>query len=255
MSKLNKFQGKTEIDIAVSDMVLRNLATGVETFIDTVVSESLEKTSSTEQIKAGIYANALYSIASGEEITLGFSDAVDRPELSNTKWNATEKKGTIVKTCFPANYEVQAGGTILLPYEPLSVGDVLVYQGETNLEEGTDFTIEGATKTITISKAGINQGDSLFVTSFEYEEADSDYFEVGEGASALAFEIIRKKPIFDTNLQIIKWKVQHFGKCTLVPEASESFETERQAVYKEYSFAVEKRADLPYVFRTYYLPA
>ena len=54
MSKLNKWQGKTELEVSVSDYVLRNLTTGVETFIDTVKSETLSKNLSSAPSKTVI---------------------------------------------------------------------------------------------------------------------------------------------------------------------------------------------------------
>lgn len=248
-SKVNKYQGKRELDIAVSDYVLRNLTTGVETFIDTITEENLEKTSTSTKVKAGVNADVVYTINGDEEITLTFSDAFSRPELTNLKWNAQEKNGVIVKTCFPKNYIVSTGKTINLPQEPLVTADVILYKGETPLES-LKYSISG--KVITITDDSVNEGDSIFVSSFEYNSEASDYFEVGEGSSALSFEILRRKPIFNDNLEITKYKCQHFGKATMSAEASEQRTAERESQPTEYSFSIEKRQDLPYVFRTWY---
>ncbi len=248
-SKVNKYQGKRELDIAVSDYILRNLSTGVETFIDTITEENLEKTSTSTKVKAGVNADVVYTINGDEEITLTFSDAFSRPELTNLKWNAQEKNGVIVKTCFPKNYIVATGKTINLSQEPLTTSDVILYKGEKPLES-QKYSILG--KVITITDDTVNEGDSIFVSSFEYNSEASDYFEVGEGSSALSFEIIRRKPIFNDNLEITKYKCQHFGKATMSAEASEQRTAERESQPTEYSFSIEKRQDLPYVFRTWY---
>lgn len=248
-SKVNKYQGKRELDIAVSDYILRNLSSGVETFIDTITEENLEKTSTSTKVKAGVNADVVYTINGDEEITLTFSDAFSRPELTNLKWNAQEKNGAIVKTCFPKNYIVAVGKTIDLPQEPLVTDDVVLYKGETALAS-EKYSIEG--KKVTITDETVKEGDSIFVSSFEYNSEASDYFEVGEGSSALSFEIIRRKPIFNDNLEITKYKCQHFGKATMSAEASEQRTAERESQPTEYSFSIEKRQDLPYVFRTWY---
>ena len=250
MSKVNKYQGTRELEISVSDFVLRNKATGVETYIDTVESENLSKTSDQTKVKAGINNDVITTINSGEEISLEIVDVVARQELVNAKWNAQEKTGTIVKTEFPKNYTVDSSKTITLPQTPLDPSEIIIYNGNTALEKDTDFDIEG--KTVTIKTEAAKAGDSLFVTSYSYQAEEGAYYEVGEGATALVFEILQKKPIFDDNLNIIKWKYRHYGKATMDTNAEESGQTERQSQPVTYKFSIEKASDLPYVFRTWY---
>ena len=90
------------------------------------------------------------------------------------------------------------------------------------------------------------------MTSYSYQAEEGAYYEVGEGATALVFEILQKKPIFDDNLNIIKWKYRHYGKATMDTNAEESGQTERQSQPITYKFSIEKASDLPYVFRTWY---
>ena len=250
MSKVNKYQGTRELEISVSDFVLRNKATGVETYIDTVESENLSKTSDQTKVKAGINNDVITTINSGEEISLEIVDVVARQELVNAKWNAQEKTGTIVKTEFPKNYTVDSGKKITLPQTPLDPSEIIIYNGNTALEKDTDFDIEE--KTVTIKNEAAKAGDSLFVTSYSYQAEEGAYYEVGEGATALVFEILQKKPIFDDNLNIIKWKYRHYGKATMDTNAEESGQTERQSQPITYKFSIEKASDLPYVFRTWY---
>ena len=250
MSKVNKYQGTRELEISVSDFVLRNKATGVETYIDTVESENLSKTSDQTKVKAGINNDVITTINSGEEISLEIVDVVARQELVNAKWNAQEKTGAIVKTEFPRNYTVDSRKTITLPQTPLDPTEIIIYNGNTALEKSTDFDI--AEKVITIKNDAAKAGDSLFVTSYSYQAEDGAYYEVGEGATALVFEILQKKPIFDDNLNIIKWKYRHYGKATMDTNAEESGQTERQSQPITYKFSIEKASDLPYVFRTWY---
>lgn len=250
MSKVNKYQGTRELEISVSDFVLRNKATGVETYIDTVESENLSKTSDQTKVKAGINNDVITTINSGEEISLEIVDVVARQELVNAKWNAQEKTGTIVKTEFPKNYTVDSGKKITLPQTPLDPSEIIIYNGNTALNKGTDFDIEE--KTVTIKNEAAKAGDSLFVTSYSYQAEEGAYYEVGEGATALVFEILQKKPIFDDNLNIIKWKYRHYGKATMDTNAEESGQTERQSQPVTYKFSIEKASDLPYVFRTWY---
>ena len=250
MSKVNKYQGTRELEISVSDFVLRNKATGVETYIDTVESENLSKTSDQTKVKAGINNDVITTINSGEEISLEIVDVVARQELVNAKWNAQEKTGAIVKTEFPKNYTVGSSKTITLPQTPLDPSEIIIYNGNTALNKGTDFDIEE--KTVTIKNEAAKAGDSLFVTSYSYQAEDGAYYEVGEGATALVFEILQKKPIFDDNLNIIKWKYRHYGKATMDTNAEESGQTERQSQPITYKFSIEKASDLPYVFRTWY---
>ena len=250
MSKVNKYQGTRELEISVSDFVLRNKATGVETYIDTVESENLSKTSDQTKVKAGINNDVITTINSGEEISLEIVDVVARQELVNAKWNAQEKTGAIVKTEFPRNYTVDSRKTITLPQTPLDPTEIIIYNGNTALNKGTDFDI--AEKVVTIKNDADKAGDSLFVTSYSYQAEDGAYYEVGEGATALVFEILQKKPIFDDNLNIIKWKYRHYGKATMDTNAEESGQTERQSQPITYKFSIEKASDLPYVFRTWY---
>ena len=250
MSKVNKYQGTRELEISVSDFVLRNKATGVETYIDTVESENLSKTSDQTKVKAGINNDVITTINSGEEISLEIVDVVARQELVNAKWNAQEKTGAIVKTEFPRNYTVDSRKTITLPQTPLDPSEIIIYNGNTALNKGTDFDI--AEKVITINTDAAKAGDSLFVTSYSYQAEEGAYYEVGEGATALVFEILQKKPIFDDNLNIIKWKYRHYGKATMDTNAEESGQTERQSQPITYKFSIEKASDLPYVFRTWY---
>ena len=250
MSKVNKYQGTRELEISVSDFVLRNKATGVETYIDTVESENLSKTSDQTKVKAGINNDVITTINSGEEISLEIVDVVARQELVNAKWNAQEKTGAIVKTEFPRNYTVDSRKTITLPQTPLDPTEIIIYNGNTALEKSTDFDI--AEKVITINTDAAKAGDSLFVTSYSYQAEEGAYYEVGEGATALVFEILQKKPIFDDNLNIIKWKYRHYGKATMDTNAEESGQTERQSQPVTYKFSIEKASDLPYVFRTWY---
>ena len=250
MSKVNKYQGTRELEISVSDFVLRNKATGVETYIDTVESENLSKTSDQTKVKAGINNDVITTINSGEEISLEIVDVVARQELVNAKWNAQEKTGAIVKTEFPRNYTVDSRKTITLPQTPLDPSEIIIYNGNTALEKDTDFDIEE--KTVTIKTEAAKAGDSLFVTSYSYQAEEGAYYEVGEGATALVFEILQKKPIFDDNLNIIKWKYRHYGKATMDTNAEESGQTERQSQPVTYKFSIEKASDLPYVFRTWY---
>ena len=250
MSKVNKYQGTRELEISVSDFVLRNKATGVETYIDTVESENLSKTSDQTKVKAGINNDVITTINSGEEISLEIVDVVARQELVNAKWNAQEKTGAIVKTEFPRNYTVDSRKTITLPQTPLDPSEIIIYNGNTALNKGTDFDIEE--KTVTIKNEAAKAGDSLFVTSYSYQAEEGAYYEVGEGATALVFEILQKKPIFDDNLNIIKWKYRHYGKATMDTNAEESGQTERQSQPITYKFSIEKASDLPYVFRTWY---
>ena len=250
MSKVNKYQGTRELEISVSDFVLRNKATGVETYIDTVESENLSKTSDQTKVKAGINNDVITTINSGEEISLEIVDVVARQELVNAKWNAQEKTGAIVKTEFPRNYTVDSRKTITLPQTPLDPSEIIIYNGNTALNKGTDFDI--AEKVITINTDAAKAGDSLFVTSYSYQAEEGAYYEVGEGATALVFEILQKKPIFDDNLNIIKWKYRHYGKATMDTNAEESGQTERQSQPVTYKFSIEKASDLPYVFRTWY---
>ena len=250
MSKVNKYQGTRELEISVSDFVLRNKATGVETYIDTVESENLSKTSDQTKVKAGINNDVITTINSGEEISLEIVDVVARQELVNAKWNAQEKTGTIVKTEFPKNYTVDSGKTITLPQTPLDPSEIIIYNGNTALEKDTDFDI--SEKVVTIKTDAAKAGASLFVTSYSYQAEEGAYYEVGEGATALVFEILQKKPIFDDNLNIIKWKYRHYGKATMDTNAEESGQTERQSQPITYKFSIEKASDLPYVFRTWY---
>ena len=250
MSKVNKYQGTRELEISVSDFVLRNKATGVETYIDTVESENLSKTSDQTKVKAGINNDVITTINSGEEISLEIVDVVARQELVNAKWNAQEKTGAIVKTEFPRNYTVDSRKTITLPQTPLDPSEIIIYNGNTALKKSTDFDI--SEKTVTIKNEAAKAGDSLFVTSYSYQAEDGAYYEVGEGATALVFEILQKKPIFDDNLNIIKWKYRHYGKATMDTNAEESGQTERQSQPVTYKFSIEKASDLPYVFRTWY---
>ena len=250
MSKVNKYQGTRELEISVSDFVLRNKATGVETYIDTVESENLSKTSDQTKVKAGINNDVITTINSGEEISLEIVDVVARQELVNAKWNAQEKTGTIVKTEFPKNYTVDSSKTITLPQTPLDPSEIIIYNGNTALKKSTDFDI--SEKVITINTDAAKAGDSLFVTSYSYQAEEGAYYEVGEGATALVFEILQKKPIFDDNLNIIKWKYRHYGKATMDTNAEESGQTERQSQPVTYKFSIEKASDLPYVFRTWY---
>ena len=250
MSKVNKYQGTRELEISVSDFVLRNKATGVETYIDTVESENLSKTSDQTKVKAGINNDVITTINSGEEISLEIVDVVARQELVNAKWNAQEKTGAIVKTEFPRNYTVDSRKTITLPQTPLDPTEIIIYNGNTALKKDTDFDI--SEKVITINTDAAKAGDSLFVTSYSYQAEEGAYYEVGEGATALVFEILQKKPIFDDNLNIIKWKYRHYGKATMDTNAEESGQTERQSQPVTYKFSIEKASDLPYVFRTWY---
>lgn len=252
MSKLNKYQGKTQLEISVSDWVIRNLSTGVETYMDTVQSESLTKSSSETKIKGGINNDTIATIAGDETIELEIVDAVARPELTGAKWGEVEKTGSIVKTEFPRNYIVESGKTVTLAQLPLNADDIVIYKGDKALEETTDYTI--SEKTITISNSGIKVGDALFITSYAYQAEEGAYSDVAEKASALSFELLQRKPIFDSNLQIIAYKVRHYGKATMSAEAEESGQAEREGQPITYKFSIEKNLNLPYVMRTYIEP-
>lgn len=250
MSKVNKWQGNTELEVSVSDYVLRNLTTGVETFIDTVKSETLSKTSTITKLKCGINNDTIASVPGDTEISLEIQDLVSRPELTNAKWGATIETGTIKKTVFPKNYTVESGKTITLPHVPIDEDEIVVYQGNKVLEKTTGYTI--AEKVITIVDDGVKEGDSLFITSYSYTANAAEYFEVAESPTALAFEILQRKPIFDTDMNIKSWRIRHFGKATLDTSTEESGQSERGEQPITYTFSIEKNPNLPYVFRTWY---
>lgn len=247
--KVNAFQGKQTMEVSVSDFVLRNKVTGVESFVDSVESQTLSKTVQTEKIKAGIQNNTLCTIDGETETTLEIVDVLKRPELILLgKWGGKEKSGVITKTVFPNNYTVETEKKITLPQQPINTSDIVVYKGEKALESG-NYSVSG--KEITITDDSVNVGDNLFITSFEYTAESSTYYDMGEGSNSTTFEILEKKPVFDLNMNIIQYKYTHYPKCRMSTEVEESGETSRTKQTNTYSFSVEKDQNYNYLFRVW----
>lgn len=250
-NKTNMFQGQSTMEVSVSDFIFRNKITGVESFVDSVESQTLSKSVQTEKIKAGIQNNTLCTIDGETETTLEIVDVLKRPELILLgKWGGQEKKGSIVKTVFPNNYPVESGKKITLPHEPINEDDIVIYQGTKALTVTTDYTISG--KEVTIVSGDINEGDNLFITSFEYNAPSVTYYDMGEGSNSTSFEILEKKPVFDLNMNIVQYKYTHYPKCRMSTDVEEAGETTRTKQTNTYSFSVEKDLAYNYLFRVWY---
>lgn len=250
MSKTNAFQGKSTMEVSVSDFVFRNKITQVESFVDSVESQTLSKTVQTEKIKAGVNNNTLVTIDGETETTLEIVDVLKRPELILLgKWGGQEKTGAITKTVFPNNYTVEAEKKITLPQTPIKTSDVVVYKGDKALEI-SKYSVTG--KEITITDESINVGDNLFVTSFEYTATEGKYYDMGEGSNSTTFEVLEKKPVFDLNMNIVQYKYSHYPKCRMSTEVEETGETARTKQTNTYSFSVEKDPAYNYLFRVWY---
>lgn len=248
-NKLNKYQGKDFVEVSVSDFILRNSTTGVETFIDTVESETLSKSMSTEKVKAGIWESTIFSVDSDQETTLEITDVLSKEEISSAQWAAVEKEGVIVKAVFPKVYQIEATKKITLPEEPLSPDDVLIYNGDKILAPTTGYTITG--KIVTIVDATLKVGDSLYISSYDYTAPTGSYSDIGEGSGALSFEILQRKPIFNRKLEVIKWKFRHYPQAKMSSEVEEKGESKRGKQSKNYKFSIEQNPNYPYLIRTW----
>ena len=254
MGQANKYFGEDLLEISVSDWVITN-SDGVQIFLDALESENLSQTASETKVRGGIKNQVIYTIPGEEEVTLELVSVKNDINLSNAKWGAIEKTGVIKKFVHPKNYVLASEKTITLPQTPNDEDEIVVYLNNKPLEKTTGYTISGTT--LTIVQAEAKEGDSVFVSAYSYMGQVRDvYYEVGgDGSSALVFSILQKKPIFDTNLKIVKYKYRYFPKATLSKETSEEGQTSRENQTQTYTFSIEKHPNHSSLFYTYYVDA
>ncbi|WP_195618582.1 hypothetical protein [Clostridium paraputrificum] len=243
------------IEYTTSNYLFKNIATGVETFIDSAESDKLSKTVDTEDIKGGVYNQTFTTINKNEKIALEVVDVLSREELNLARWGAVMQKGSdIVATAQPKMYDAISDSStvkIILDEEPIDTEDVAIYDNKDRhmLTLTTDYTING--KDVEIKLAGAKATDKFFVGSYKYmAPADTEYYNITGETQPTIYEVTRFKPIYNLDDEIVYWRETHMPRVQLDKAIEETGNTEKTKQTSTYTCNVLRDPNMPYTMQT-----
>lgn len=253
----NKYLLDQYIEYSVSDVILINKSTGMESFIASLESDKLSKSCDEEMIKGGSNNLTFATITKNQEIVYELTDVLSREDINLGKWGAKMKNGTVLAYHRPHNYTVteSTGKKVTLDETPHDVNEVAIYNTKTNtlLNSSSDYSISG--KEVTITAEGVNAGDTVWVTSYRYEKTTVDYYDVGDSSVPSVYEVILMKPIYDTNDQIVFYRQTHIPKAKMSNNIESNGNTEKTKQTQTSTLTVMKDPAYDYVMRVMLIPA
>lgn len=245
------------MELSTAEVIVYNPNTQVELFSNSLKSDKLDQKVDEVKIKAGIYNNTFAVIDKNKEITFEMVDVLARYDWSLQKWGAEMQTGKVEATHFPKAYTVTLSGVnkiITLDKIPLYPEEVSIYHTSTQklLVKDTDFTISG--KVVTITDVTINDGDSMWVTSFKYTSETLKYYDIKGTSLPSVVSLVVRKPVYNLDDEIVFFKVMTFPKVKMSHSLTEEGATEKDEKTRTTTFTVLQSQDKNYLGRVYLEP-
>lgn len=242
-------------ELSTANFYALDPSTGLELYTGTLESDQLERTAEQEKIKGGIDNDTLTVIDKSSELNLTVTDVVNRRDMLAAKLGTSIQKGKVIVKHLPKNYEVKedAGLKVTLSATPLADAVLNIYDNKdkAKMEVTTDYTISG--NVITIVKEGIQAGDTIFVTGFDYETT-AEYIDIPSTSSTKSMQVIIEKPIWDADGEIVYYKQYNFPKAKIDGSFTTSGNTEKQANPDETKFTITKDGNEVSLGKIVYIP-
>ena len=197
-----------ELLLSVADVLLVDIATGMEYATASLKSHNISQTVDTSEIRAGRNNAVVATLDSNKTITVEIEDV-----HSNRDWIAiamdskVEEGQSVTLRVLPQTLKVE-DGKVKLSRTP--EGEV---KGYNKTQDNTVFTI-GTDGTIA---TGATNGDIIIVESYEVTE-QADRIKVGGEGEGSAFAMYLEESVFNNNMKVIATKTTYFPR--VVPESS-----------------------------------
>ena len=216
----NKYLLEQYQETSTAEVIAINRATGQELFFATLESDELSHEVDTEEIKGGIWNDTISTINKSKTIRFKVTDVVSRMDVQMNKLGAEIKKSesAIQAWHFPHNYTVTTNlenKEVTLDETPKKVEEVCIYNSKTKklLQSSTDYNIVG--NKVTITASDINDGDNVFVTSYQYDKTGVEYADISGKTLPQSYMLIVRKTLFNTDDTVVCWKQYFFPKAKM----------------------------------------
>ena len=158
---------------------------------------------------------------------------------------------------FPHNYTVTTNlenKEVTLDETPKKVEEVCIYNSKTKklLQSSTDYNIVG--NKVTITASDINDGDNVFVTSYQYNKTGVEYADISGKTLPQSYMLIVRKPLFNTDDTVVCWKQYFFPKAKMSGSFTLSGQTEKTKNTEDTEFIIEKDTAYDYLGRIMFIP-
>lgn len=255
----NKYLLEQYQETSTAEVIAINRATGQELFFATLESDELSHEVDTEEIKGGIWNDTISTINKSKTIRFKVTDVVSRMDVQMNKLGAEVKKAesAIQAWHFPHNYTVTLNSEnkeVTLDETPKKVEEVCIYNSKTKklLQSSTDYNIVG--NKITITASDINDGDNVFVTSYQYDKTGVEYADISGKTLPQSYMLIVRKPLFNTDDTVVCWKQYFFPKAKMSGSFTLSGQTEKTKNTEDTEFIIEKDTAYDYLGRIMFIP-
>lgn len=255
----NKYLLEQYQETSTAEVIAINRATGQELFFATLESDELSHEVDTEEIKGGIWNDTISTINKSKTIRFKVTDVVSRMDVQMNKLGAEVKKAesAIQAWHFPHNYTVTLNSEnkeVTLDETPKKVEEVCIYNSKTKklLQSSTDYNIVG--NKITITASDINDGDNVFVTSYQYDKIGVEYADISGKTLPQSYMLIVRKPLFNTDDTVVCWKQYFFPKAKMSGSFTLSGQTEKTKNTEDTEFIIEKDTAYDYLGRIMFIP-
>ena len=232
---LNKY-----LEISTADVLVLNPNTKQEIFMSYLDSDTLEQKCEEEKIKGGISNDTIAVLNKSKEITFTASEQVSRKEMQLAKLQAIQKTGMVEVYQFPEVYEVMSE-KITLKSKPMDDTEVNVYDNNTGKRiEPSKCTIatSGSDTTITFaSDLSLADHSKVTVSSYRYEQ-ECSYADIGKDPIPQVVALIVRKPLYNTDDEIVCWKEYYFPKAKMDGNISLKGASEKKANPEETKFTI-----------------
>lgn len=255
----NPYLLKQFMALSTCEVIAKNKATGLMTFLGSLESDTLSQEMSENDIKGGIYNDTYVTVNSEKTLKLEVVDILTRMDMLLNKMQAEMKKGTgLTGWHFPSNYEIKdkAGKKVVeLPHTPSDIAELGIYNNATNklLANTTDYAVVG--KEIEIKSTDMKIGDTVFVQDFKYViEGEVQYGDIGEKSVPQVYELIVRKPLFNMNDEIEAWLTYHIPKAKMSSSFSLQGNSQKDKSTDTTTFTIQKDSTSPYLMRVMFVP-
>lgn len=255
----NKYLLEQYQETSTAEVIAINRATGQELFFATLESDELSHEVDTEEIKGGIWNDTISTINKSKTIRFKVTDVVSRMDVQMNKLGAEIKKSesAIQAWHFPHNYTVTTNlenKEVTLDETPKKVEEVCIYNSKTKklLQSSTDYNIVG--NKVTITASDINDGDNVFVTSYQYDKTGVEYADISGKTLPQSYMLIVRKPLFNTDDTVVCWKQYFFPKAKMSGSFTLSGQTEKTKNTEDTEFIIEKDTAYDYLGRIMFIP-
>lgn len=255
----NKYLLEQYQETSTAEVIAINRTTGQELFFATLESDELSHEVDTEEIKGGIWNDTISTINKSKTIKFKVTDVVSRMDVQMNKLGAEIKTSetAIQAWHFPHNYTVtlnEAKKEITLDETPKKTEEVCIYNSKTKkaLVATTDFVITG--NKVEIKSSDINDGDNVFVTSYQYDKTGVEYADISGKTLPQSYMLIVRKPLFNTDDTVVCWKQYFFPKAKMSGSFTLSGQTEKTKNTEDTEFIIEKDTAYDYLGRIMFIP-